>query len=56
MHQSFVTTAQPLHLWGRVGDSGAKVLGNNFLIVSTVRGKCHGSNRMDVYYILNKEI
>ena len=46
MHQSFVTTAP--HLPSRVGDSGAKVQGNIFLILPTVQGKCRGSN-IDIY-------
>ena len=37
MHQPFVTTAPHPHLWGRVGDSRAKVRGNYFLIVPTVQ-------------------
>ena len=40
MHQSFVTMGP--HLRGREGDSRAKVLGNYFLIVPTMQGKCQG--------------
>ena len=40
MYQSFITTAHPLHLWDRMGDSGAKVLGNNFFLLSP---QCGGS-------------
>ena len=49
MHQSFVTTTPlyPLNLRCRVGDSGANVRGNNFVIVPTVWGKWRDSNRMD---------
>ena len=43
MHQSFVTTAPPPpHLWGRVGDSRAKVRGNYFSSVPAVQGKLWG--------------
>ena len=54
MHQSFVTTTPlypptygPPNLRCRVGDSGANVRGNNFVIVPTVWGKWRDSNRMD---------
>ena len=36
MHKSFVTTAP--HLWGRVGDSRAKVRGNYFQVSPLCRG------------------
>ena len=40
MHQSFIATA--LQLWGRVGNSWAKVRGNYFSSVPAVQGKWYG--------------
>ena len=40
MHQSFVTTAPPPHLWGWAGDSRVNVQGSDLLSCPVVPVKC----------------
>ena len=49
IHQSFETTALPLHLQGWMGDSGTYVRGSELLSCSAVPGKCRACDVMQIY-------